>query len=71
MLVWIPTAAAIWFAVGVLVAVPFLLTGIGRVIAGAGGSSVAFRLLILPATALLWPVVLRRWTRSRAGVPPA
>ncbi len=69
MLVWIPTAVAIWFAVGVLVAVPFLLAGIGRVIAGAGGSSVAFRLLILPATALLWPLILRRWMRVGPGAP--
>ena len=71
MLVWIPAAVTIWLAIGVLVAVPFLLVGVGRVVDGAKGSSVAFRLLMLPATALLWPVVLRRWTTSRSGVSHA
>ncbi len=71
MLVWIPTIVTIWLAIGVLVAVPFLLVGVGRVVDGAKGSSVAFRLLVLPATALLWPVVLRRWMTARGAVPLA
>lgn len=70
MLVWIPAAVTTWLAIGVLVAVPFLLIGVNRVVDGAQGS-VAFRLLMLPATALLWPVVLHRWVRSRSGVPHA
>jgi hypothetical protein len=69
MLVWIPAALTIWFAIGVLVAVPFLLAGVARVVEGARCSSVAFRLLMLPAAALLWPVILRRWITSRSGVP--
>ena len=69
MLVWIPMAVTIWFALGVLVAVPFLLVGVGRVVDGARGGSLGFRLLVLPGTALLWPLVLRRWTASRAAEP--
>ena len=71
MLVWIPAVVAVWFAVGALVAVPFMTFGVSRVIDGARGSSVAFRLLMVPATALLWPLVLRRWMASRAGAPHA
>jgi len=64
MLVWIPTAVAAWFTIGLLVAVPFLLVGVGRAVEGARGSSVAFRLVVLPAAALLWPVMLRLWIGS-------
>ena len=68
MLVWIPAVVATWFAVGALVAVPFLLFAVGAAVEGAKGSSVAFRLMMLPAAALLWPIVLRLWIRSRRGV---
>ena len=71
MLVWIPAAVTVWFAIGVLVAVPFLVAGVVRVVEGAKGSSVAFRLLMLPAKALLWPIVLRRWLTSGSGAPHA
>lgn len=65
MLVWIPTAVLAWCAIGLLVAIPFLLVGVGRAVEGASGSSVAFRLVVLPAAVLLWPVILRRWIGSR------
>lgn len=67
MAVWIPAAALTWLGVGALVAVPFLLFGVGRVVDGAAGSSLAFRLIVLPGAVLLWPVVLRRWAASRAS----
>ncbi|MBL8138028.1 MAG: hypothetical protein JNL48_15495 [Acidobacteria bacterium] len=50
-----------WLAVGALVAVPFLAFAVSRVVEGAAGSSLMFRLMMLPGTALLWPVVLHRW----------
>lgn len=65
MLAWIPTIVLTWFAIGVLVSVPFLLLAVGRAVAGAKGSSIAFRLVVLPAAALLWPVLLRLWITSR------
>jgi uncharacterized ion transporter superfamily protein YfcC len=68
MLVWIPVIVAAWFAVGALVAVPFLLFAVGGAVEGAKGSSLAFRLMMLPASALLWPIVVRLWLGSRTGV---
>lgn len=65
MLLWIPTLVTAWLAIGALVAVPFLLFAVGRAVDGARGSSVAFRLLVLPAAALLWPIVLRLWLTAR------
>jgi len=61
MLLWLQTLVVTWLATGVLVAVPFLAFGVSRVVDGAAGSSLLFRLMMLPGAALLWPVVLRRW----------
>ncbi len=61
MLLWLQTLVVTWLATGVLVAVPFLAFGVSRVVDGAAGSSLLFRLMMLPGAALLWPVVLQRW----------
>lgn len=52
---------------GLLSALPFVLFGVQRVDAGAKGTSLGFRLLILPGAAALWPVVLYRYVSSRSG----
>ena len=71
MLLWLETIVTTWLAVGVVVAVPFLTFAVGRVIEGAAGSSLLFRLLMLPAATLLWPVVLHRWLTARRSEPNA
>lgn len=50
--------------IGVAVAVAFVCRGITRVDAAANGSSKAFRALIVPGAAALWPVILRRWMHA-------
>jgi hypothetical protein len=50
-----------WLAVGLLVGVPFLAFAAGRVVEGAAGSSLMFRLMMLPGAVLLWPILLYRW----------
>lgn len=64
MVFWLQAIVVSWLGFGVLVAVPFLLFAVGRVVAGAAGSSLPFRLMMLPGVALLWPVVLHRWTTA-------
>lgn len=59
-------AAALWLGLGLLVGLPFALLGVGRADASARSSSLGFRLLVLPASVLLWPWVL---ARLRAGRP--
>ncbi|HJK99762.1 MAG TPA: hypothetical protein RMF84_21215 [Polyangiaceae bacterium LLY-WYZ-14_1] len=51
----------VWVAVGLAVALPFVTIGIGRVAEGAQGASIPFRLLMIPGSVVLWPVVLWRW----------
>jgi hypothetical protein len=58
-------AAAIYVAIGSVLAVPFLIFGIGRVDHAARGAPVLFRLLVLPGVVALWPLMLRRWLSPR------
>ena len=53
-------ALQIYAAIGAAVAVPFALFVAPRLDAGARGSSIAFRLVIAPGAALIWPLVLVR-----------
>lgn len=55
--------AEIYFAIGLLFAVLFVWRGAGVVDPAAREGTIGFRLLILPASALLWPLLLRRWLR--------
>ena len=71
MLLWLETIVMTWLAAGLIVAVPFLAFAVGRVIEGAAGSSLLFRLMMLPAATLLWPVVLHRWLTARRSEPHA
>ena len=61
-MIWLAGAYA---AVGVLFAVAFATWGIQRVDPAAKGAPLGFRLLILPGSAALWPLLLGRWMRSR------
>ena len=55
---------------GSLFATAFVTTGVKRIDSQAIGSGVAFRLLIFPASAAFWPLLLRRWV-SGTGEPAA
>lgn len=59
-IVW---AATVYGWIGLAVAVLFLTLGVARVDPAARGAY-AFRPLLLPGAALLWPYVLRRWVRA-------
>ena len=55
-------AALGWAALGAGTWLAFAFVGGPRAVPGVKGSSIAFRLMILPGVVLLWPVVLWRWT---------
>jgi hypothetical protein len=48
-------------ALGILFAIAFVVSGIGRIDSIAKNSTVGFRLIVLPGSALLWLLLLRRW----------
>lgn len=59
-------AAAIksYAAIGLLFAAAFVLAGAPRIDPAARATSTGFRLMILPGTAALWPLLLYKWVRS-------
>lgn len=63
----IQVAASVWLAIGAVVAILFLTVGAGRLLPAIRGGSVVFRVWILPSCALLWPVVVFRWSRLATG----
>jgi hypothetical protein len=54
-------ALAVYLGCGLLFGAAFVVAGVGRVDAAARGSSVLFRLFILPGTVALWPLLARQW----------
>jgi hypothetical protein len=60
----------LWLAIGLCVAVAFVVRGVARVDPLAHGSGWGFRLAILPGSVALWPFVLGWWLRSRREQRP-
>ena len=50
-----------YLACGFLFALLFAFLGVGRIDPHASHGSWGFRLLIIPGTMALWPILLRRW----------
>jgi hypothetical protein len=58
----------VWLAYsvcGLAVGVPFVLRGADHVDAATRGASIGFRLLILPGTVALWPLMAVKWIKAR------
>ena len=55
---------AVYLVCGFVFAVPFLLRGAGRIDPHAAHGSWGFRILILPGTIFLWPLLARRWWKG-------
>lgn len=51
----------VYLAAGFVFAIFFLTKGIAKVDSAAHGSGWGFRLIILPGTIALWPVLLNKW----------
>jgi hypothetical protein len=58
-------AAGTYFAAGLIVALAFISYGISRVVVEPRPATVGARILLIPASILLWPYVLLRWIRGR------
>jgi hypothetical protein len=59
---WVVEAAMLYAAIGVGMGIAFLALGIEKADPAARGAY-AFRPLLLPGLALLWPLVALRWWR--------
>jgi len=62
-------AAAVYGAAGAVFALAFLSLGVGKIDPGAKGAGLGFRLVVAPAAAALWPLLLKRWKQGSAEAP--
>lgn len=58
MIVWVATA---YLGLGLLFGIAFVMAGAGRLDPHAKAGTWGFRILILPGSSLLWPILLPRW----------
>ena len=59
----------LYLACGLVFAIPFVLIGVKKIDLHALHGSWGFRVLIVPGTMALWPLLLRRWA-SGVHEPP-
>jgi len=61
-LVW---AFLIYLLIGFVFSLFFITLGVKQIDEGAKGTSVGFRLMIMPGTWAFWPVLLSKWIKQR------
>ncbi len=61
---------SVYLLCGLAAGVPFVLRGVDRIDPAARGTSLGFRLVILPGTITLWPLLIARWIRVVQEVKP-
>ena len=55
---------AVYLLVGVLFVIPFLMKGLNKVDEGAHGSTIGFKIIIIPGVIVFWPVLLSKWMKK-------
>jgi hypothetical protein len=66
---WIVLVTGVYLAIGLAFALPFVFRWVGRVDPAAQSGTLGFRLLIIPGSALLWPLLAGRLLRGSTGPP--
>jgi len=56
---------AVYLLAGFLFAIAFVIKGVTVVDEAAHGSSIGFKIIILPGATLLWPVLLKKWINAK------
>ena len=52
---------ATYLACGFVFAIPFVIRGADKIDEGAHGATWGFRVIILPASIVFWPLLLKKW----------
>jgi hypothetical protein len=60
------SAFALYVAAGVVTGILFVIFGVTRVFSHPVAVSTGARILLLPGSVLLWPLVLRRWLKPQS-----
>ncbi|HLL28103.1 MAG TPA: hypothetical protein VKT73_10735 [Xanthobacteraceae bacterium] len=59
-------ALALYVAAGIVIGILFVLFGVTQALAHPIPVSIGARILILPGSIILWPLVLGRWLQARS-----
>ena len=62
-------ALGIYLLLGFLFAIPFIIKGVLQIDEGAHGSGWGFRIIIIPGTMVFWPLLLKKWMRTKPPTP--
>ncbi|MCG8306550.1 MAG: hypothetical protein MI975_04105 [Cytophagales bacterium] len=54
-----------YFFSGLIFSILFIIKMVGQMDEHAKGTGIGFRLLIVPGTIALWPVLLNKWRKTR------
>ena len=52
---------ATYLACGFVFAIPFVIRGADKIDEGTHGATWGFRIIILPASVVFWPLLLKKW----------
>ncbi len=59
-------AFTLYFAVGIVVGLLFVIFGVTQALSHPTPVTAGARIVLLPGSILLWPLVLSRWLKSRS-----
>jgi hypothetical protein len=59
---------AIYLTCGFVFMIPFIIKGVDVIDEGAHGSSIGFRIIIIPGTIVFWPLLLRKWIKMKENL---
>jgi hypothetical protein len=54
----------LYLACGLLFAIAFVIKGAAVTDEGARGAAIGFRIIIIPAAIVFWPLLLRKWMQA-------
>lgn len=53
---------------GILFTIFFQVKGINQIDEGAHGSSIGFRIVIIPGCIIFWPLLLKKWIKAKKNI---
>jgi hypothetical protein len=54
----------IYLVLGFLFMIPFIIKGVNKIDEDAPGSSIGFRVIIIPGVIVFWIVLLKKWIKA-------
>ncbi len=64
---WLMVGLGVYLSLGCVFAVVFVTRGVGAIDPAARGAGWGFRVLIVPGSALFWPLLLKKWAGAKVG----